>query len=116
VLASSRPSETADDLVPQASLFDLAESFETTPDHINQLTSNWSIFLLGPGGIVAVFFIKRYGRLPVLFWSQLIGLGFLIGCALAPNLPTFAAMRCLNAFFSVRLVSRTEAWRAWTPN
>lgn len=44
--------------------------------------------------------IKRFGRLPVLFWSQLIGLGFLIGCAVAPTLNTFAAMRILNAFFS----------------
>ncbi|KAH9821125.1 major facilitator superfamily domain-containing protein [Melampsora americana] len=83
-----------------ASLFSLAKEFDTTPGEINNLTSNWSIFLLGPGGILAVIFVKRYGRLPVLFWSQLIGLGFLIGCALAPTLPIFAAMRCLNAFFS----------------
>ncbi|GJN87833.1 hypothetical protein Rhopal_000788-T1 [Rhodotorula paludigena] len=83
-----------------ASLFDLARSFDTTTEEINSLTSNWSIFLLGPGGIAAVFLIKRFGRLPILFWSQLIGLGFLIGCACAPNLSTFAAMRCLNAFFS----------------
>ncbi|BGP13222.1 hypothetical protein JCM10213_005008 [Rhodosporidiobolus nylandii] len=83
-----------------ASLFDLARSFNTTTDEINNLTSNWSIFMLGPGGIAAVFLIKRFGRLPVLFWSQLIGLGFLIGCALAPNLEIFAAMRILNAFFS----------------
>ncbi|GAA5924151.1 uncharacterized protein JCM15063_005558 [Sporobolomyces koalae] len=81
-------------------LFALAKTFETTPDEINNLTSNWSIFLLGPGGILAVILIKRYGRLPILFWSQFIGLGFLIGCALAPDLKTFAAMRILNAFFS----------------
>ncbi|EGG00293.1 uncharacterized protein MELLADRAFT_93710 [Melampsora larici-populina 98AG31] len=97
-----------------ASLFSLAKEFDTTPGEINNLTSkiketlicfisgsiSWSIFLLGPGGILAVIFVKRYGRLPVLFWSQLIGLGFLIGCAAAPTLPIFAAMRCLNAFFS----------------
>lgn len=34
----------------------------------------------------AVFFIKSFGRLPVLFWSQFIGLGFAIGCAVAPDL------------------------------
>ncbi|GAA5850501.1 hypothetical protein JCM5353_004758 [Sporobolomyces roseus] len=83
-----------------ASLFELAGAFETTTTEINNLTSNWSIFMLGPGGIAAVILIKRYGRLPVLFWSQLIGLGFLIGCAVAPDLKTFAAMRILNAFFS----------------
>ncbi|KAF8624996.1 hypothetical protein AX15_005625 [Amanita polypyramis BW_CC] len=43
--------------------------------------------------------IRRYGRLPVLFWSQVLALGFLIGATFAPNLNTFAAMRCLTAFF-----------------
>lgn len=67
-------------------------------EEINNLTSNWSIFMLGPGGIVAMIFMKRYGRLPVLWWSQVLGLGFAIGCPLAPNLETFAAMRILTAF------------------
>lgn len=52
------------------------------------------------GGIAAVILINRFGRLPVLFWSQLIGTAFLIGCAVAPTLKVFAAMRCLQAFFS----------------
>ncbi|EGG00294.1 uncharacterized protein MELLADRAFT_111982 [Melampsora larici-populina 98AG31] len=81
-------------------LFSLAKEFNSTPGEINDLTTNWSIFLLGPGGILAVILVKRYGRLPILFWSQLIGLGFLIGCAVAPSLPAYAAMRCLNSFFS----------------
>ena len=50
--------------------------------------------------------IRRYGRLPVLFWTQvcetlkfvnpifitqqLLALAFLIGCTFAPNLKTFA--------------------------
>lgn len=53
--------------------------------------------------------MRKFGRLPVLFWSQvnvfctfrcmhlnlskILGLGFLIGCTFAPNLPTFAGMR-----------------------
>lgn len=44
--------------------------------------------------------MHRMGRLPVLFWTQLLSLGFLIGCTLAPNLKTFAAMRYLTAFFA----------------
>ncbi|GLB39339.1 putative MFS general substrate transporter [Lyophyllum shimeji] len=83
-----------------AAIFALARQYHTTPGVINNLTSNWSIFLLGWGGLVAVVLIRRYGRLPVLFWSQLIGLGFLIGATFAPNLKTFTAMRCLTAFFS----------------
>ncbi|KIY62844.1 MFS general substrate transporter [Cylindrobasidium torrendii FP15055 ss-10] len=82
-----------------ASLFKLAEEYDTTVGQINNLTSNWSIFLLGWGGLAAVMVIRRYGRLPVLFWSQLLALGFLVGCTFAPNLSTFAAMRCLSAFF-----------------
>jgi MFS family permease len=43
--------------------------------------------------------MRRYGRLPVLFWSQVLALFFLVGCAVAPNLKTFTAMRCLTGFF-----------------
>ncbi|KAJ7723411.1 major facilitator superfamily domain-containing protein [Mycena metata] len=82
-----------------AAIFKLAAQYNTNPNEINNLTSNWSIFLLGWGGIAAVMVIRRVGRLPVLFWSQLLALGFLIGATFAPNLKTFAAMRCLTAFF-----------------
>ncbi|KAF8881784.1 MFS general substrate transporter [Infundibulicybe gibba] len=54
---------------------------------------------LGWGGLFAVMLMRRYGRLPILFWSQLLALAFLIGATFAPNLSTFAAMRCLTGFF-----------------
>lgn len=60
---------------------------------------SWSIFLIGWGGFFAVMLMRRWGRLPVLFWTQLLALGFLIGCVFAPDLRVFAAMRCLTAFF-----------------
>ncbi|KAF4616352.1 hypothetical protein D9613_008611 [Agrocybe pediades] len=82
-----------------AAIFALANQYNTTTGVINNLTSNWSIFLLGWGGILAVMLIRRLGRLPVLFWSQLLALGFLVGCTFAPNLKTFTAMRCLTAVF-----------------
>ncbi|KAF5392825.1 hypothetical protein D9757_000897 [Collybiopsis confluens] len=88
-----------DSAVGISSLFQLAEQYGTTTGNINNLTSNWSIFLLGWGGIMSVMLIRRYGRLPVLFWSQVLAMGFLVGCTFAPNLNTFAAMRCLTAFF-----------------
>ena len=34
------------------------------------VVSSWSIFLLGWGGLFAVMIIRRWGRLPALFWSQ----------------------------------------------
>ncbi|PPR06452.1 hypothetical protein CVT24_002613 [Panaeolus cyanescens] len=82
-----------------AAIFALAEQYNTTPGVINNMTSNWSIFLLGWGGLISVMLIRRLGRLPVLFWSQLLALGFLVGCTFAPNLQTFTAMRCLTAVF-----------------
>jgi len=90
-----------DSAIGIAALFGLAQQFDTTTGVINNLTSNWSIFLIGWGGIVWVILARRFGRLPVLFWTQLLALGFLIGATFAPNLPTFAAMRCLTAFFWV---------------
>ncbi|KAJ3552009.1 hypothetical protein NP233_g12970 [Leucocoprinus birnbaumii] len=83
-----------------AALFPLARQFNTNVNVINNVTSNWSIFLIGIGGIFAVMAMRKFGRLPVLFWTQLLGLAFLIGCTFAPNLSTFAAMRCLNSFFA----------------
>ena len=65
----------------------------------NTADFRWAVFLLSWGGIFAVVLMQRVGRLPVLFWSQLLALGFLIGCALAPNLSTFAAMRFLTSVF-----------------
>ncbi|KAG2355312.1 major facilitator superfamily domain-containing protein [Suillus spraguei] len=83
-----------DSAIGIASIFALAKTYETTSGVINDLTSN-----LGWGGIFWVMLMRRYGRLPVLFWSQLFALAFMIGATLAPNLATFAGMRCLSAFF-----------------
>ncbi|KAF7358595.1 MFS general substrate transporter [Mycena sanguinolenta] len=47
--------------------------------------------------------IRRLGHLPVLFWSQLLVFGFLVGATFAPKLNTFTAMRCLTAFFGTAL-------------
>lgn len=109
-----------------AAIFALAKEYSTNPNHINNLTSkyvscqhckrcsdvlaSWSIFLLGPGGIFAVMVMRRWGRLPVLFWTQVcaawcqegegdlsqqvLALGFMVGCTFAPNLNTFAGL-CL---------------------
>ncbi|ESK90816.1 mfs transporter [Moniliophthora roreri MCA 2997] len=82
-----------------AAIFRLAAQFNTTPNNINNVTSNWSIFLLGWGGIFAVILIRRFGRLPILFWSQILAFAFLVGCTFAPNLRTFTVMRCLTAVF-----------------
>ncbi|KAJ7641824.1 MFS general substrate transporter [Roridomyces roridus] len=83
-----------------ASIFALAARYNTTGNEINQVSSNWAVFLLGGVDSPAVVVVRRWGRLPVLFWSQLLAFAFLVGCIVAPNLNTFAATRCIAAFFS----------------
>ncbi|RDX40795.1 MFS general substrate transporter [Lentinus brumalis] len=83
-----------------ASAFAMAKQFNTTANRINQVGSSWAIFLIGWGGVFSVMLIRRYGRLPTLFWSQVLSVLTMVGCTLAPNLATSAAMRCLNGFFA----------------
>ncbi|KAJ7279389.1 MFS general substrate transporter [Mycena rebaudengoi] len=83
-----------------ATIFALAKEFDATPNQVNALSANWGIFLLGWGGFAAIILVRRWGRLPVLFWSQLLALGFLVGSVFATNLKTFAATRCIASFFS----------------
>ncbi|KAJ7836582.1 major facilitator superfamily domain-containing protein [Mycena olivaceomarginata] len=56
-------------------------------------------FETGWGGVLVVVLIRRWGRLPILFWSQVLAMLLLMWATLAPNLKTFAAMRCLSGFF-----------------
>ncbi|EON61602.1 hypothetical protein W97_00817 [Coniosporium apollinis CBS 100218] len=58
-----------------------------------------SIFMQGPGGLLAVPLCQRYGRLPVLFWSQLLTLVFTIGATVSPDYASFTACRTLQGFF-----------------
>ncbi|KAF8873115.1 major facilitator superfamily domain-containing protein [Infundibulicybe gibba] len=83
-----------------AGLFSITTTFHTTPEVVTDMTTNWAVFLLGWGGIFAVVLMRRIGRLPVLFWSQFLSAGFLVGCVFAPNLKIFTIMRCLTAFFA----------------
>ncbi|KAL1623720.1 hypothetical protein SLS54_004181 [Diplodia seriata] len=57
------------------------------------------IFMQGPGGILAVPLCQRYGRLPVLFWSQFLTLIVTIGATFADSYASFTAMRTLQGFF-----------------
>lgn len=57
-----------------------------------------ALFLQGPGGIVAVPLIQRFGRLPILFWSQLLAAVTVTLAAVAPNYAAFTAFRALQGF------------------
>ncbi|KAI9757585.1 MAG: hypothetical protein M4579_003397 [Chaenotheca gracillima] len=56
------------------------------------------IFLQGPGGVFAAPFAQRYGRLPVLFWSQLLSCVVVIGASQASNYAGFTACRTIQGF------------------
>lgn len=61
---------------------------------------NGALFLQGPGGILAVPLIQRFGRLPVLFYSQILCAIWVMAAALAPGYASFTAFRTLQGFFN----------------
>jgi predicted MFS family arabinose efflux permease len=56
------------------------------------------IFLQGIGGLMSVPLIQRFGRLPVLFWSQLLSAIVVMAAAVSPNYAAFTAFRTLQGF------------------
>jgi MFS family permease len=56
------------------------------------------IFMQGWGGLVSVPLVQRYGRLPVLFWSQLLSAIVVMAAAVSPNYGSFTAFRTLQGF------------------
>lgn len=69
-----------------------------SPPEIAQSISG-AIFMQGVGGILAVPLAQRYGRLPVLFWSQFLTLVVSIGAYGASDYAGFTACRTLQGFF-----------------
>ena len=60
----------------------------------------------GWGSVFAVMLMRKLGRLPVLWWTQLFALAFMVGCTFAPNLSGFAGvLRCLIFLFGLSLIS-----------
>ena len=56
------------------------------------------IFLQGIGGLMSVPLIQRFGRLPVLFWSQILSAIVVMAAAVSPNYAAFTAFRTLQGF------------------
>ena len=73
--------------------------FKMTPPEISHSISG-AIFMQGPGGLLAVPLAQRYGRLPVLFWSQFLTLVVSIGAYGASGYAGFTACRTLQGFFA----------------
>lgn len=76
-------------------------------DVITKKSHSWSIFLLGWGGLFAVMAMRRWGRLPILFWTQVLAVGFLVGCTFAPNLGTFTGQSLSHFYFILFFYNRS---------
>lgn len=63
-------------------------------------TVSGGIFCQGPFGLLAVPLVQRYGRLPVLFWSQFLTAFMVLGAALSPSYGCFTAFRTLQGVFN----------------
>ncbi|KAL9065088.1 MAG: hypothetical protein Q9157_007599 [Trypethelium eluteriae] len=72
-------------------------TFNMTPSAVSQSLSG-SLFMMGPGGVLAVPLIQRFGRLPVVFWSQILAALTVMAAAVSPNYACFTAFRTLQGF------------------
>jgi len=56
--------------------------------------------MLGVGGLVAVPFTQRVGRIPVLWWTMFLSLWMVLFATLSPNNIVFIVARCLQGLFT----------------
>lgn len=76
-------------------IFLQAEAWGLSSSHVNQANSLAAV-MCGVSGLIWMPLINSWGRIPVLFWSSVLGFGFNIGSALSPNFPVHYAMRILQ--------------------
>ncbi|KAF2758375.1 MFS general substrate transporter [Pseudovirgaria hyperparasitica] len=81
-------------LIPQA------EEWNITPDTVNHATAG-NTFMLGAGGVVAVWLSYYLGRVPVLLYFSLLSAATAVWSANAQSFESYMASRILNGFFAV---------------
>ncbi|PGH27551.1 hypothetical protein AJ80_00792 [Polytolypa hystricis UAMH7299] len=60
-----------------------------------------AVCMQGAGGVLTVPLVQRYGRLPVLFWSQFLSCVFVIGGTFSPSFASFTVCRTLQGLVCV---------------
>ncbi|KAL9108715.1 MAG: hypothetical protein Q9227_006511 [Pyrenula ochraceoflavens] len=70
----------------------------SVPDVSNSLSPG--VFMQGPGGVFAAILVQRFGRLPVLFWSQFLSCMMVIAASQASGYAGFTAARTLQGLFN----------------
>ncbi|MCJ1393458.1 hypothetical protein MMC18_006333 [Xylographa bjoerkii] len=71
--------------------------WDMSPNDVNY-AGNLNVIMLGIGGLFWIPFIYFWGRAPVLFWTQVAGTLFTLGCALTTSFTTFYGLRALMGF------------------
>ncbi|RVX69044.1 hypothetical protein B0A52_06757 [Exophiala mesophila] len=79
-----------------AVVFLQAEEWGVAPETANHANS-LAALMCGVSGIIWMPLLNSWGRMPVLFWSTLLGFFFTLGAVLAPNFPVHYGMRVLQA-------------------
>jgi predicted MFS family arabinose efflux permease len=66
--------------------------------------------MLGVGGLVTVWLSAYFGRLPVLFWFNVLSAGTAAWSAAAQSFESYMASRILNGFFCVAAAGGGLMW------
>ncbi|KAL8287337.1 hypothetical protein RQP46_003789 [Phenoliferia psychrophenolica] len=69
-----------------------------TPPEVN-VAGNLNVAFLGIGGLLWIPPLYFWGRLPVLFWTQLLGTLFVLGSCLVTSFEQYYALRPLTSLF-----------------
>ncbi|BGP07381.1 hypothetical protein JCM10049v2_003212 [Rhodotorula toruloides] len=79
-------------------LLSQGEEWGLSPAKVNE-AGNLNVLLLGIGGLVWIPPLYFWGRLPVLFWTQLIGTFMVLGSVLVQDFNAYYALRPLTSLF-----------------
>ncbi|TNY20465.1 major facilitator superfamily domain-containing protein [Rhodotorula diobovata] len=74
------------------------EEWGLTPNKVNE-AGNLNVLLLGIGGLVWIPPLYFWGRLPVLFWTQLLGTLMVLGSVLVTSFNQYYVLRPLTSLF-----------------
>ncbi|KAK4334530.1 Major facilitator superfamily domain-containing protein [Rhodotorula toruloides] len=79
-------------------LLSQGEEWGLSPAKVNE-AGNLNVLLLGIGGLVWIPPLYFWGRLPVLFWTQLLGTFMVLGSVLVQDFTAYYALRPLTSLF-----------------
>ncbi|GAA5855545.1 hypothetical protein JCM9279_005115 [Rhodotorula babjevae] len=74
------------------------EEWGMTPNEVNK-AGNLNVLFLGIGGLVWIPPLYFWGRLPVLFWTQLLGTLMVLGSVLVTSFDQYYVLRPLTSLF-----------------